>query len=78
MPCERERWENLDLNARQTLPFRAGKDGGDAEGRAYVAARCGSQYDSGEHFVSKAKGARILENSAFTESNVVVVAHVAK
>jgi hypothetical protein len=36
----------FDLNARQTPPFRAGKDSADAEGihsapsKAFVAARC--------------------------------------
>jgi hypothetical protein len=74
----------VDLNARQTLPFRAGKDSGDAEGihyaprRAYVAAQFGGQYYSAKHLVSKAKSARIVENSAFTASNVVVAVHVAK
>jgi tetratricopeptide (TPR) repeat protein len=48
-----------DLNARQTLPFRAGKDSTDAEGihggpcKAFVATRWSAQYCSGDYFVAK-------------------------
>jgi len=48
------------------------------QAKAFVAARCGTQYRSDEHVIAKIIECALEQNSAFAAANFVVVVHAPK